>query len=132
MTFLEVMELWETPHFQMWRTQWIKEKLMEPGEANRRQNRKKKPYQHKEAYPEGEGPEAGATNPGEQVDKDEEPNGKTFKLTDLTVCINESSEVLARTLLTQLVVDAKLKLICTPARSSRRFDTIDRWKFAGG
>ena len=31
--------------------------------------------------------------------------------------INESSEVLARTLLTQLVVDAKLKLICTPARS---------------
>ena len=31
-----------------------REKLMEPGEANRRQNRKKKPYQHKEAYPEGE------------------------------------------------------------------------------
>ena len=55
-----------------------REKLMEPGEANRRQNRKKKPYKHKEAYPEGEGPETGTTNPGEQVDKDEEPNGKTI------------------------------------------------------
>ena len=105
---------------------------MEPGEANRRQNRKKKPYNIKIHIQKERVQKAGTTNPGEQVDKDEEPNGKTFKLTDLTVCINESSEVLARTLLTQLVVDAKLKLICTPARSHRQFDIIDRWKFAGG
>ena len=55
-----------------------REHLMEPGEANRRQNRKKKPYKHKDSYPEGEGPEAGTTNPGEQVDKDEETKWKNI------------------------------------------------------
>ena len=50
----------------------------------------------------------------------------------MVVCINESSENPAVELLGKLVIDAKTKVVCVPEKGNRRYNTIDRWKFAGG
>ena len=90
MTFLEVMELWENPPFpDIENSLDQREHLMEPGEANRRQNRKKKPYKHKDSYPEGRVQKLVPQILGNRLIR-MKSQWKIFKLTDLTVVLTKA------------------------------------------
>jgi hypothetical protein len=132
-TFAEFMEKWDQPPVpNIGDTLDKREDSLDPAEQIRQENEKKAPFKHQEQYAKGEGPKAGTNDPGLRANEDEEPEGSAFKLGDMTVCINESSEGLARELLSKLIVDAKTKFVCTPARSNKYYNTLDRWKFEGG
>ena len=149
-TFLELAELWKLPEpplisFAEFKEAWEqppmpdigtaidnREDSLDPAEQIRQVNEKKQPMRHKKQYAEGEGPVTGKSNPGEQANEDEEPEGNTYRVATMVVCINESSENLAVELLGKLVIDAKTKVVCVPEKGNRRYNTIDRWKFAGG
>ena len=95
--------------------------------VKRRQNRKRRP---EEILRDIKNKFRMKNSPGDQVNDWEEAQGQVYKFAELIICINESSENLARTMLSTLLQNAKTKVSCLPWKANREFDPSNGYKYA--